>query len=175
MRQGITTNKIDDSKEIPRVQVEFDGNTVDNMVLIEPKGEHSIPPKGTNCLVLQVSENQYFILPNDNKNRPKDLKDTEKATGNFEAGCMIKYRNNGDIEIFNKQGASVTLNSSGEVVVNAGSNNAVQYQAMNTFIQSFVSQVNAELQKIDTAVPAYTTTPIIVDTSTSKITKFKVE
>jgi len=174
MIQGKTTNTLNDKKDIARVQVEFDGSTIDNVVLIQSQGEHAIPPKGTNCLVVQVSDNQYFAFMNENIKRPKDLEAGEKATGNFEAGCMIKYRNNGDIEILNKQGATITLNSSGEVIINAGSNNAVQYQAMDIFIQSLVAQVNAELTKIDTAVPSYTTTPIVVDTTSSKIIKFKV-
>ena len=175
MRQAVTTNILDDSKDIARVQVEFMGNTIDNVVVLEQKGTHSIPPKGTPCAVFQIGDNQHFAFMFENKQRPKDLKDTERAEGNFEAGCMIKYRENGDIEILNKQGATITLNSDGEVIVNGGSNNAVQYQAMNAFIQSFVTQVNAELTKIKTAVPAYVQGTVVVNTVASLITKFKVE
>ena len=175
MYQAIITNTLNDTKEIPRIQVEFLGNTIDNVVLIQPKGMHTIPPKGTPCLVVSISGNQHFAFLMENNSRPKDLKDTEVAIGNFEAGCMIKYRKNGDIEIFNKQGASITLNSNGDVIVNGGVNNAVQYQAMDVFVQSLITKINAELVKIDTAVPAYTTTTIVEDTSPSKIVKLKVE
>lgn len=155
--QGITTNEVDESTEIARVQVEYLGNTVDNLVILEPKGFHTKLPVGTHGLVIEISKNQLFFLHYENKLRPKDLEDGEEATGNFEKNSIIKYKNDGS------------------VVVNDGENNAVQYQAMDTFIQSFVTLVNAELVKIDAAVPAYTTTPIVVDTVPSKITKFKVE
>ena len=66
MKQGITTNKVDDSKEISRVQIECMGETLDNAVLVEPKGFHTKLPIGTQGLVYFVSQNQYFFFPLEN-------------------------------------------------------------------------------------------------------------
>lgn len=159
MKQGITTNKVDDTKDISRVQVKYLGITIDNAVIVEPKGSHTKLPKGTQCLVFSISQNQHFILPIENIKRPKDLESGERATGNFEKNSHIKFKNNGD------------------VVINDGENNGIQYQATDTYIQSLVSQINAELTKIAGVLPAYSAikSTIVIDTSPSKIDKLKVE
>ncbi|PNX52005.1 MAG: hypothetical protein BV456_01005 [Thermoplasmata archaeon M8B2D] len=156
MNQAKTTNKLKDNKDIARAQAEYLGRVIENAVLIEPKGFHNKIPVGTQCLIFKISQNQHFILPIENIKRPKDLQDGEVATGNFEKNAHIKYKNNGD------------------VVINDGQNNGVQYQAMDTFIQSIISQINTELQKIDNAVAGYTKTDVVQDTSASKVDKLKV-
>lgn len=158
MNQAKTTNNLKENKDIARVQIEYLGRVIENAVLVEPKGFHNKIPKETQCLVFSISQNQHFILPIENIKRPKDLQDGEVATGNFEKNAHIKYKNNGD------------------VVVNDGQNNGVQYQATDTYIQSLVSQINAELNKIASVLPAYSAIKqnVSIDTSSSKVEKLKV-
>jgi hypothetical protein len=175
MNLSKTTKSIDDSKDIATVQVTFQGIVI-NACIVEPRGYHSKVETGKHGILLEISQNQYFFLPIENIDRPKDLEDGENAVGNFATNCMIKFLNNGSILIKNNSG-SIELDSSGNIILNAGINNGVQYQALNIALQSLISLINIELGKIATAVPAYniTKTDLVQDFTTSMLIDVKVK
>lgn len=90
----------DDNGEVPITQVSFFG-TAANAEVMYPYGSHGNPPKGSTGLVISQNANQEvlaaFLYKADV--RPKGLKPGEYAAGNFVVGSIVKFDEDGNINI----------------------------------------------------------------------------
>lgn len=97
-------------------------NTASNVQVITPYGHYYVAPTGSLALMFNVmgqEENRAAII-DDPANRFKDLKPGEVAVGSPKTRSVIKFLENGDIEITGK--ANQNINITGNVNLTVGGN-----------------------------------------------------
>lgn len=143
VKRAVVTLVGKDSGQFASAQVKWMRDKVATTEVVHPYGLSSNAPKDSFALMFNVmaqEENRAAIIY-DPKNRFKNLKEGEVALGNFVTKSVIKFLENGDIEItgLNNQivnitgdtnvtiggdasvtvGGSTTLNSTGNVDITA--------------------------------------------------------
>jgi len=131
VKRAVVTLTNKDSGQFASTQVKWMKNKVATIEVVHPYGLSSNAPVNSLALVFNVmgqEENRAGIVYNP-QNRFKELKEGEVALGNFVTKSVIKFLENGDIEITGKNdqiikvtgnsnitvGGSTTLNSTGNV------------------------------------------------------------
>lgn len=121
-RAVVTLNPADTGQEAI-AQVKWSSNdTTNNVHVITPYGFYSVAPPGSFALMFNImgqEENRAAIIDNP-QSRFKNLKPTEVAVGNPKTESVIKFLENGDIEITGN--ANQNVNITGNVNLTVGGN-----------------------------------------------------
>lgn len=123
IKRTVVALNLPDTGQMPVTQVTWSSfNTTNNVQVITPYGFYSVAPVGSMALMFNImgqEENRAAILDNP-KGRFKNLKPTEVAVGNPKTTSVIKFLENGDIEITGK--ADQNINITGNVNLTVGGN-----------------------------------------------------
>lgn len=123
IKRAVVTLNPADKEQIPVAQVKWSSSkTANNVQVITPYGFYSVAPTGSLALMFSImgqEENRAAIIDNP-KGRFKNLKPTEVAVGNPETKSVIKFLENGDIEITGE--ADQNINITGNVNLTVGGN-----------------------------------------------------
>jgi phage gp45-like len=115
-----------DTGQYPVAQVKWSSNDkAANVQVITPYGFYSVAPANSLALMFSVmgqEENRAAII-DDPANRFKDLKPGEVAVGNPETKSVVKFLENGDIEVTGK--SDININITGDVNVTATGNTTI--------------------------------------------------
>ena len=101
IKRAYVSRKTEDTGQFPIAQVAWSSDKVANTEVLLPYGLSSYAPVNSMALMFNVmgqEENRAAII-NDPKNRFKGLKEGEVALGNYKTKSVIKFLENGDIEI----------------------------------------------------------------------------
>lgn len=125
IKYGIKTNNNPDTGNVPTMQVAYLGKTKDAWVLY-PYGMHANAPINSVVLLHNVKgneENQVGIASKP-EIRPKGLKIGEVVFGNFVVSSIIKFKEDGDIDISPSSELNVlkVTNFSNDINVSGDSN-----------------------------------------------------
>ncbi len=118
IKYGRVSKSTPDAGNFAKGQVEYQGKIKD-VLFVYPYGSHGIPPVDSLILLNNIKgaeENQAGI-PFKPDVRPKLDAEGEYVVGNFEIGSIIKFLENGDIEITGKKDLNVTLVGNANVTV----------------------------------------------------------
>ena len=123
IKRAVVTLNPPDTGQIAVAQVKWSSsNTANNVQVITPYGFYSIAPAGSMALMFNImgqEENRAAIIDNP-KGRFKNLKPSEVVVGNPKTTSVIKFLENGDIEITGK--ANQNINITGNVNLTVGGN-----------------------------------------------------
>lgn len=143
-RADVTLNP-PDTGQYPVAQVQWSSSsTANNVQVITPYGFYSVAPIGSAALMFNImgqEENRAAIFDNP-KGRFKNLKPTEVAVGNPKTKSVIKFLENGDIEVTGV--ADQNVNITGDVNLTVGGNVNITATG-NTNITSPIVTVNGAL------------------------------
>lgn len=106
----------------------YDGQIIDNVVMLFPYGESSNPPIDGNSLIFLLysltSRSNLFGIPY-NVPLQSALEPTEKQVGNFSVGNKVTFKANGDLEITGTNDflaeslANLNINATTKITLNA--------------------------------------------------------
>lgn len=121
IKRAIVSRKTADTGQFPIAQVEWNGKAK-NIHHITPYGLYSNLPIDSLVLTFNVlgQEENMAGIGNTPKRRFKNLKEGEVAIGNPITGSVIKFLENGDIEVTGKNDQNVNI--TGDVNVTVGGN-----------------------------------------------------
>lgn len=127
IKRGFISTSVDDSMPYPICQVTYMSKAA-NAERVSPYGLYSNPPVETMALVFNVQgqEENLACLPYAQVTRFKNLNSGEVLIGNVSSGSYIKFKENGDIELFATGniialGQTLTLtSSSGALAIGGG-------------------------------------------------------
>lgn len=137
---GIVTNVTRDVNFFPDTQIQS-LDKIKNVIVIYPYGYSANAPVNKHAIVIQVGNAENLVaLPLNDKTRPKDLKAGEVVNGNFEVGSIIKFKENGDIDVTAKN--DITLNITGKAIINTGGDTIIN-SGGNTTINSSSHTINS--------------------------------
>lgn len=180
IKRAVVTLNPADTGQIPVAQVQWSSsNTTNNVQVITPYGFYSVAPTGSLALMFNVmgqEENRAAIIDNP-KGRFKNLKPTEVAVGNPLTESVIKFLENGDIEVTGKADqninitGSVNLTVGGDVNVTTTGNTTV-ITTGNTTIDSTGNMSSTIGGTLTANVTGNTniTSPIVTVTGALKVT-----
>lgn len=154
---------------------------VSSRITLSGLGDYN-PEPGTEAFVIPVGNDPddfVMIAVNDGKIPESDA--GERLIYSVSGGdvkAVIHLKNTGEVEIkSNEGGASIVLNTSGEIVLNGGGNSATMTEPLQTALNLLSQGINANLSLI-AAVPAlggaYVPVPVSVDVTLAKQTKVKL-
>lgn len=115
----VTRSDADDDVAVPpHLQVSWFGEAKEAEIL-NSYGFHSIPPVGSTGLVFSQSANQdaISVIAYLHDARPAGLEPGEAVVGNFVVGSIVKFLENGDIEITGKNDLNVTIDGAANITV----------------------------------------------------------
>lgn len=116
IRWGRVTNIDKDDKQFPQNQYQY-FDKVKDIVTIYPYGHHAKAPLNSIALLVNVGhEENSAAIEMSGDERPKGLKAGEAVFGNFVIGSIIKFHQDGKIEIIAKNDIDITCD--GEVNIN---------------------------------------------------------
>lgn len=96
------------TSNLPQVQVSYLSRARDCGVA-NPYGTNSSAPVDSPCLVIEVGNpNNRVVIPLTLDGRDKTLKEGEFEAGNFKVGSVIKFKENGDIDVTSQKDVNVT-------------------------------------------------------------------
>lgn len=171
----------DGDKQRLLLQVEMITGDVRTVEFIPQSGEDTNPAKGSRIFVMNEDEfdsDSYQIgiassddlLPGNDPGEKSIYSTDSPAT---ERKAEIKLDTNGNIIIDAYGGTLVEIKTDGTIVINSGTDNAIRYTGYDVDIQSIVTQVNANLTLIATAIGnlggSYIPVPLVVNTIGSKV------
>jgi phage gp45-like len=106
-----TKKEMKDDSLFPYVQITYLEKLVDSLVC-ESYGTHGSPPKNSPCLLFCLNGNEAnrFIIPLSAFDRNKNLKEGEFETGNFKVGSVIKFDEDGNINITTEKDVVISAN-----------------------------------------------------------------
>lgn len=114
-----TTNVSKDTNDFPTIQITY-LERVSDAVVVNSYGNHCNPPLGT--VGLQICTNgdeaSKFFIPLSASSRPKGLKEGEFVTGNFKVGSIIKFDEQGNVDITCKKDLTANVEGNLNTVVN---------------------------------------------------------
>lgn len=107
-----------DANKYQTTQISYLGKTAD-MEVIYPYGLCGNPPKNSLVLLFNVQgmEENRAGVANLVTERFKDLKEGEVAIGNYLTKSVIKFLENGDIEIYGKNDERVTIDRNSNISI----------------------------------------------------------
>lgn len=110
VKRSLTTLPVNDTTEFQTGQVTYLGNTA-QIELVYPYGLCSSPPLGSLVLMfnIQGQEENRAGMANLTRQRFKNLKEGEVAIGNYLTGSVVKFLENGDIEVTGTSDLNLTI------------------------------------------------------------------
>lgn len=133
IKRSLVSRKTADSGQFPTAQVSWSGKTAD-IEVIYPYGLAGNLP--TDSLVLMFSvmgqEENKAGIGNTPKIRFKDLKEGEVAVGNPTTGSVIKFLENGDIEVTGVANQNINITGSQNTTINVNQVNNITGDQTNT-------------------------------------------
>lgn len=153
IKRGTVSRETADNGQFSVAQVKWGSSKVGNVEVILPYGVSSYAPVGSLALMFNVmgQESNRAAIINDPKMRFKDLKPGEVAVGNFLTRSVIKFLENGDIEITGVAGLNVSIAGSvniaveGDTVINTSGTTKINSTG-NTTVTSPVVTVEGALR-----------------------------
>ena len=145
IKRAVVTLTNKDSGQFAATQVSWMRDKTATTEVVHPYGLSSNAPLGSLALMFNVmgqEENRAAIIY-DPKNRFKNLKPGEVALGNFVTKSVVKFLENGDIDITGM--ADQNINITGNSNITVGGNVTLNVTG-NTDITSPVVTVNGELR-----------------------------
>lgn len=153
IKRSTVSNINDDTGNFCTAQVKWGSNKVSNVEVILPYGLSSCAPLGSLALMFNVfgQESNQAAIINYPPKRFKRLKPGEVAIGNFLTKSVIKFLENGDIEITGLNNQNITIAGDVNLTVNGNINATIGGTLTanitgNTTITSPVTQLNGALQ-----------------------------
>jgi len=152
----------------PRVllQVELELDDVRTIELIPKSGVDENPGNGCRVVVVDVDGDDNYSV---------GIAVTDDLTPSVLPGEKEIYSTNSPVT---SKLARIKLDALGIIQLNGNIDNAVRYSKYNIDIQSIVTQVNANLALIATAIGnlggSYTVAPLVVNTIASKVVEVKL-
>jgi len=125
IKQARVSLSIEDTGQFPITQVEYYDDKVANVHVMTPYGfDHHLPVDSLVWMMnIEGQEDNKAGIGNAPQIRFKDLKVGEVAVGNYLTRSVVKFLENGDIEVTGVNDQNVTI--TGDVNVTIGGNNTV--------------------------------------------------
>ena len=110
IKRALVTKAVNDANDFQVMQVSYMGKTAD-IENILPYGLCSSPPVNSLSIMLNVNahEENRVGITNSPRIRFKNLKQGEVAVGNYLTGSVVKFLENGDIEVTSANDLVVTV------------------------------------------------------------------
>ena len=110
IKRALTSLPIKDNTDFQTSQVRYLGKTA-QIELVYPYGLCSSPPTGSMVLMfnIQGQEENRAGMANLTRQRFKNLKEGEVAVGNYLTGSVVKFLENGDIEVTGTNDINLTV------------------------------------------------------------------
>lgn len=122
VKRAFITQVVNDSSDYQSTQVSYLGK-VSNAQMIYPYGYNAVPPTNTMVLLFNVlgQEENLAGIPYAVSERFKNLKGGEVVLGSPSTGSYIKFKEDGSIEMYAKNGIKI-FTDDGDIDVNAKNN-----------------------------------------------------
>ncbi len=152
----------DGNKNRILLQVEMLDEDVRTVELVTQSGEDVNPAIGSRVVVVDVDDGAYRIAIATSDDLAPEVSPGEKEIYSTDVLGLLKM-------------ARLKWNANGILDINGDADNAIRYSKYDIDIQSIVTQVNANLTLIATAIGgAYTPVPLVVITLPSKVLTVKL-
>lgn len=158
----IAKNK-DGDNDVLLLQCTLSSNEdVQTIEYVGQPGEDVNPLNGTAVMIIPISESYKIAIAADDGIVPS-MSEGEKKIYSISGGTIAAF---------------INFLESGVLELNGNSDFAVRFNALNTNIQSIITQINANLTLIATEIGglggSYTPVPVVEDLTPSKVNEVKI-
>lgn len=152
IRRAVITLTNSDSGQIANAQITWLGKTGVTEI-VYPYGMAANAPVGSAVLMFSIlgQEENRTGIANDQKTRFKDLKPSETAFGNPVTKSVIKFLENGDIELTGTAGQNINITGDSNVIIGGDANITIAGSTTidstgNIDITAPITTINGELR-----------------------------